>query len=94
MLFEGGGYGGFPRSREAGEPDRGAFLFAELGAFGASEACVPGDVAVVVGSDEVRSCEHVVGNNVWIVRRDGIWEMILNKYYLRCHVEIVYKCEI
>ena len=46
MLLEGNGDRGLARSRETGEPDGATLLLAKVAAFGASEACVPGDVAV------------------------------------------------
>lgn len=46
VLLEGNGNGGLARSREPGEPDSAALLLAEIAALGASEAGVPGDVAV------------------------------------------------
>lgn len=49
VLLEGNGNGGLARSREPGKPDGAALLLAKVAAFGASEACVPGDVAVGLG---------------------------------------------
>lgn len=45
VLLESGCDGGFPRGREAGEPDGEAALAAELVALMARERGVPGDVA-------------------------------------------------
>ncbi len=48
MLLESDRYGGFSRGRQAGEPDCAAPLLAQLAAFLAGEAGVPGDVAVAM----------------------------------------------
>jgi hypothetical protein len=45
MLLEGSRNGGLSRRREAGEPDGGALLLAELAALLAAKALVPCDVA-------------------------------------------------
>lgn len=47
VLLEGGGDGGLAGGGEAGEPEGEALLLAVLAALLASEAGVPGDVAVV-----------------------------------------------
>lgn len=46
MLLEGDRNGRLARCGETSEPDGAALLLAKVGAFSASEACVPGDVAV------------------------------------------------